>query len=89
MLLTNDTGTMHLAVAVRTPCVAIFSARDFPGKWIPWGNNHKVIRKNPDCAICFADDCQNNICMSEITIDKVYKAMEQVWSKHYANKNND
>src|SRR5262249_27228339 len=28
----NDTGTMHLAAAVHTPCVAIFSARDFPGR---------------------------------------------------------
>jgi lipopolysaccharide heptosyltransferase II len=81
MLLTNDTGTMHLAAAVGTPCVVIFSARDFPGKWIPWGNNHKVIRKNPNCAVCFIDDCKYNICMSEITIDEVYNATKQVWNE--------
>ena len=36
----NDTGTMHLAASVATPCVAIFSARDNPGKWEPAGPGH-------------------------------------------------
>jgi len=81
LLLTNDIGTMHLAVAVGTSCVALFSARDFPGKWYPWGKNHKIIRKKPNCAVCFIDDCKNNICMSKINLDEAHKAMLQIWNK--------
>src|SRR5258708_1287907 len=39
----NDTGVMHLAGAVGTPCVAIFSARDFPGLWEPMSSTHRIL----------------------------------------------
>ncbi|HOD42048.1 MAG TPA: HEAT repeat domain-containing protein, partial [Candidatus Wallbacteria bacterium] len=36
----NDTGTMHMAVAAGIPCVAIFSAHNYPGAWEPYGDGH-------------------------------------------------
>src|SRR5262249_21962501 len=45
----NDTGTMHLAAAVGTPCVAVFSARDWPGRWYPYGSGHRVFRSRIEC----------------------------------------
>ncbi len=53
----NDTGTMHLAASVATPCVAIFSARDNPGKWEPAGRGHIVLRHEVPCAGCMLDTC--------------------------------
>ncbi len=37
LYLGNDTGTMHLAAAVGVPCIAVFSARNPPRKWDPYG----------------------------------------------------
>ena len=39
----HDSGPMHLAAAVGTPCVAIFSSRNLPGEWFPYGRQHRVI----------------------------------------------
>lgn len=38
----NDTGSMHLSVAAGLKCVGIFSFRDLPGEWYPYGDGHKV-----------------------------------------------
>lgn len=72
----NDTGTMHLAAAVGTPCVAIFSARDQPGKWHPYGSNNVVLRKNPPCAGCLLRECNEYQlrCLTEISVDEVFAA---------------
>jgi len=49
-LLSNDTGTVHLAAAVGVPCVALYSVRSPFGKWFPYGENHKVLyHKFLDC----------------------------------------
>src|SRR5437762_363249 len=41
----NDTGVMHLAGAVGTPCVAIFAAVDWIGRWKPFGESNRFFRK--------------------------------------------
>ena len=48
----HDSGPMHLAASVGIPCVAIFSARNKPGVWFPYGNQHKVVYHPIDCYGC-------------------------------------
>jgi heptosyltransferase-3 len=43
LFLCHDSGPMHLAAAVGTPCVAVFSRRNPPGKWFPAGTGHRVL----------------------------------------------
>jgi len=43
LFLCHDSGPMHLAAAVGTPCVAVFSRRNPPGKWFPFGVGHTVL----------------------------------------------
>jgi heptosyltransferase-3 len=38
----HDSGPMHLAALVGTPCVAVFSARAKPGVWFPRGQNNRI-----------------------------------------------
>ena len=72
----NDTGTMHLAAAVGTRCIGIFSARDFPGCWHPYGPQHVVLRANVACAGCLVDEClkYDMACLKLITVEDVVNA---------------
>jgi ADP-heptose:LPS heptosyltransferase len=57
---------MHLAAAVNIPCVAIFSGRDAPGAWEPWGQSHRVLRHHVDCEGCMLDqDCPNKLSLPQ------------------------
>jgi ADP-heptose:LPS heptosyltransferase len=53
----NDTGAMHLAAAVGTPCVAVFSAQDWPGRWYPYGPGHTILRRSVSCEGCLLSVC--------------------------------
>jgi len=78
----NDTGTMHMAVAAGIPCVAIFSAHNYPGAWEPYGDGHIVLRKQIDCEFCRLKECpeRKNECIMSISIDEVYVAASQMLS---------
>lgn len=75
----NDTGTMHLAAAVKTPCVAVFSARDWPGRWYPYGPGHVVHRVAVACEGCMLEVCdKDNLCLKEIGVAQVVQSVLNV-----------
>ena len=69
----NDTGVMHLAASEKVPCVAVFSARDLPGKWEPLGTGHTVLRSDVPCAGCMLVRCEEEQrrCLMQISADEV------------------
>ena len=70
----NDTGTMHLASAVGTPCVALFAAIDWKGRWSPLGEKHRLLRAHFHCKGCDLDRCVNqNRCLELIEKEQVYE----------------
>ncbi len=80
VVLTNDTGPMHLSYMTDTPVVALFSSRDFPGKWYPPQDGvNKVFRsENIACSICIGKGCSDNICMKKISPEKVIEAIDAI-----------
>ena len=74
-LLTNDTGTMHLAAFIGVPTISIFGSTE--PRWTgPLGNNHQVIRHHVDCSPCFLRDCPFDFrCMTSIDADEVAEAV--------------
>ncbi len=80
LYLGNDTGTMHLAAAAGTPCVALFSARDWPGAWYPYGVAQRVFRTALDCEGCYLVQCveRQNECLTRITVEQVVAGCEDV-----------
>lgn len=51
LFLGHDSGPMHLAAAVGTRCIAVFSRRNSPGKWFPHGAGHKVFYPETEAGI--------------------------------------
>ncbi len=69
----HDSGPMHLAAAVGTPCVAIFAARNLPRVWFPYGERHRVVYHAVDCMGCKLETCvvEKKKCLTSVTVDEV------------------
>lgn len=71
VLVTNDTGTMHVAAGVGTRVVAIFGPTD-PRTTSPLGEGHVVIRKEVSCSPCLKRVCPvDHRCMNLIEVEEV------------------
>jgi ADP-heptose:LPS heptosyltransferase len=82
MLICNDSGVQHLAAAVGTPCVSLFTRREFPGMWWPHGLQHQVLMKDVECHTCFLDACPfDNKCIKAIGVDEVIAAAGRVLAR--------
>lgn len=76
----NDSGPAHLASAVGTPCVTIFSSIVFPGIWEPWGAENIALRHHVPCEHCFAKaHCPvgTNACICGISVESVLAAVKE------------
>ena len=90
LYLGNDTGTMHLAASVGTPCVAMFSSVDWAGRFEPIGGGHVLFRRSVECEGCHSPVCLNmahvNKCLDLVDADEVYEACVSVLSGERAGK---
>jgi len=82
VLVTNDTGPLHLGVAVGTPVVAIFGPTN-ERKWGPRGPRDAVIfNENCDCRPCYylsyMPDCEHRRCLDEIPASRVINAVNGI-----------
>ena len=79
LLLSNDSGPMHIASAVGTPVVALFGPTS-PLRTGPYGNGHRVLRRELPCSPCFKRACRNNVhleCLKTIDSDTVMEAVHE------------
>ena len=75
LLLTNDSGPMHIAAAMRVPVVALFGSTD-PIATGPFVG--KVLYKKTACSPCFKRECPIDFrCMRAIEVDEVVRAVQQ------------
>lgn len=78
LLLTNDTGTMHLADLLRVPTVSIFGSTE-PKRTAPLGQGHRIFRHHVECSPCFLRECPLDFrCMTAVTSAEVIAGIEQV-----------
>src|SRR5437016_239179 len=81
LLLTNDTGTMHLAALLSVPVVAIFGSTE-PRLTGPLGNGHVVLRHHVECSPCFLRKCPIDFrCMKEVSTQEVVDAVLSILTK--------
>jgi heptosyltransferase-2 len=79
ILLTNDSGPMHLGYAVKTPLVTIFGPTD-PHIHGPIGKGSIVVKKDTDCSPCYRRQCNKSQveCMEAVTSDDVFTALKSL-----------
>jgi len=79
LLVANDCSAVHLAAAVGTPVVGIYSSRDYPGAWHPWGQGHRVLRDDTlPCRFCKRLRCGHMSCLRRISVEQVFEAVQEV-----------
>ena len=80
LLLTNDTGTMHLGDLLGIPVVAIFGSTE-PSLTGPVGETtppHRILRRKVECSPCYLRTCPIDFrCMNEITVEMVASAVQE------------
>ncbi|MBI5360354.1 MAG: glycosyltransferase family 9 protein [Planctomycetes bacterium] len=78
-----DTGPLHLAASVGTPCAALFGPKD-PAVYAPFsfGPKHAVIRKNLPCSPCKKRACKDPVCMTSMTVDEVFRSTAELHACH-------
>jgi heptosyltransferase-2 len=81
LLLTNDTGTMHLAALLGVPVVAVFGSTE-PRLTGPLGNKHIILRHHVECSPCFLRECPIDFrCMKAVSADEVAGAVLSMLAK--------
>ncbi len=84
VLLTNDTGPMHVAAALGTPVVVPFgsTAPELTGPGLPGDSKHQLLKSDAPCSPCFLRECPIDFrCMNHITVERVVEAVLQAGVK--------
>ena len=85
LLICVDSGVQHLAAAVGTPCISLFSFWQMRGKWQPYGSRNVVLQKWVPCHTCLLETCPNdNRCMKAIGVEEVVQHTEQMLHRQAA-----
>lgn len=76
IVVTNDSGLMHIAAALNRPLVAIYGSTD-PGFTPPLSDKVKIVREQVPCSPCFERVCplQHHHCMKKLSVQKVIEAV--------------
>jgi lipopolysaccharide heptosyltransferase I len=76
VVVSTDSGPMHLAAVLGTPVVALFGPTA-PWRTGPFGEEHKVLRVDRDCSPCFQRTCDTVDCLAVIQVEDVFQAVEE------------
>jgi lipopolysaccharide heptosyltransferase II len=91
VLVSGDSGLLHIATGLHIPTVALFGPSNIE-KWAPRGSGHKVIGKRLSCSPCSRygtiPPCPHNVrCMADISVEEVVHAVETLLAEQGPRKN--
>lgn len=78
LFLTNDSGPMHLAAALRRPLIALFGSTDERATG-PMSPTARVLHKPVECTPCFLRTCPIDLrCFTQITVEEVCRLADDI-----------
>ena len=81
VLLTNDSGPMHMAAALGTPVIVPFGSTspELTGPGLPGDTQHHLLKSDAPCSPCFRRKCPIDFrCMNGISVERVVEAVLEV-----------
>jgi 3-deoxy-D-manno-octulosonic-acid transferase/heptosyltransferase-1 len=86
LLVSTDTGSMHIAAAMNCPIVALFGPTA-PRRTGPYGKDHIILRDELACSPCFKKNCSHRSCMQNISVDRVFEAVKKLMENRNTRNN--
>lgn len=82
LLVANDSGPVHMAAALGTPCLVLFGPT-FPARTGPYGPNHRVVQLGLPCQPCRARTCRVGgiPCLADVRPEQVFAVAEAMRSE--------
>lgn len=75
LTITNNTGPMHIAAALKTPVVALFALTNPPEQWRPWRVPYRQLYQDVPCRICYQRICPyRHDCLRLVSPQQVVEA---------------
>jgi len=72
----SDSGPLHLATALQTPVIGLLGPTD-PKRNGSFDHQDIIISKDLDCSPCYKKNCNNPLCMENISVDEVVEAVDR------------
>ena len=85
VLVTTDTGPMHMAAAMGCSVIALFGPTS-PLRTGPYGPGHRIMTSGTACSPCFKKTCDQWSCMRDITVESVFEAVGEVFLQEKTSK---
>ena len=89
LIVTNNTGPMHIAAAAGASMVEIFDPKwaCSPLRWGHHGDGNIILKPDIDCRKkCGPEECEHSDCMDKITVEMVFEASKKILENKKINK---
>lgn len=79
LVVTNNTGPMHVAAALGTLVAALFALTNPPEQWGPWRVAHRLLNHDVPCRICYSRICPvDHACLTRVRPQMVVAAVAEL-----------